>query len=85
MATNSSTSEAFLNSVQRETREDSGPGDAVGSESMEAIQALESWKDDVMWTTIIRHCDVAPRLPKSLYSRSPQKCWVGSNLASRGQ
>lgn len=49
MATSNSTSEAFLNSVQRETREDPGPGDAMGSEMpMEAIQALESWKDDVM-------------------------------------
>lgn len=55
----------------------------MGSESMEAMQALESWKDHVMWTTVIRHCGVVLRLPKSLHSRSPQKCWVGSNLVSQ--
>lgn len=41
MAASSSTSKTFLNSMQRETQEDPGPGDAKGSESMVAIQALE--------------------------------------------
>lgn len=85
MAASSSTSEAFLNSLQREIQEKPGPGDTSGSELMAAIQALEFWRDDVMWTAIITHDDVALRLPNSLHSRSPQKCWVDSNLVSRGQ
>lgn len=40
MAASSSSSEAFLNLVQRETQEDPGPGDAMGGESMASIQDL---------------------------------------------
>lgn len=80
-----STSETFLNLVQRETQRTQGQGMPWEVSQWQPSRTWGSWKDDVMWITIIRQKNVALRLSDALHLRNPQKCWVGFNLVSRGQ